>query len=876
VEFFDVNSKLHTPNCPFNDWGILVICADKSTGGVFIGTAVKAVLVLTLALISVSAANTPSDQTPVRRYLLSAGANNGGKDRVLLRYAESDARAFAAVLTDMGGVYRGDAFILANPSGRELLGGIVGVNRLIAANKAKEPNVRNEVFIYYSGHADVDGLKLGSETLSWADFRKAVNGIGADIRVAVLDACGSGAITRTKGGVAQPAFLSDASSNMKGYAFLTSSNENEASQESDRIKGSYFTHALLSGLRGAADLTGDGRVTINEAYQYAFNETLQNTQNTTAGTQHPSRDMNLAGTGDIVMTDLRETSAILSLDADIEGRFFIRDASGNLIAELRKMKGRAIDLGIAPGKYSVQMEAPSRRWTASAVTVTEGRKTTLTMNDMTAMARRERTVRRGGGEDSLGLSDSSEIAGADDYIDDDGIDGDGGSPAREFDELLTSGATADTSSSSLSSPADSLMSTASSGTPLPPRPLPVINPMLDSACRAPYRVNTGIIIASSSAPEKGLQFSLLVNHAREPFCGTQVSVLANSAGADMNGAQVSAGINISLGGGRLTQAAPVNIVAQDLNGTQVGPINLARSRVEYVQAGAVNFAGAIGYVQAGAVNIADSAGRVQAGAVNFADNVRYVQAGAVNVAGTAGSVQAGAVNIAGNSSPVQAGAVNIAGNVVRPVGLVNIAGHSEKTPIGLINIIGNGILDVTCYIETSGDVGASLRTGTPWLYTLIEYNQPIGYINEWPKWAGAGIGTRFGLSTPLTVNADALWATIYYDHRNTFFGWPEEIYRQKSADKDNYWFTDYLLKFRLGGSATLSPFMALTAGASVNARIDGGARRWWADYLNNPDNLMGGKDSYAEKAKKASDAKVWPEFYFGVTLGRVNPPADKK
>jgi uncharacterized caspase-like protein len=61
---------------------------------------------------------------------------------------------------------------------------------------------------------------------------------------------------------------------MRGYAFLTSSSPDEVAQESDHIGASFFTHYLVSGLRGAADVTGEGKVTLNEAYQFAFNETL--------------------------------------------------------------------------------------------------------------------------------------------------------------------------------------------------------------------------------------------------------------------------------------------------------------------------------------------------------------------------------------------------------------------------------------------------------------------------------------------------------------------------------------------------------------------------------------------------------------------------
>ena len=112
--------------------------------------------------------------------------------------------------------------------------------------------------------------------------------------ITILDACASGAITRLKGGRPHPAFLTDASSQVKGYAFLTSSSENEAAQESERLQGSFFTQALLTGLRGAADVSGDGRVTLGEAYQFAFTETLAQTTSTQGGAQHPAYDIKMA------------------------------------------------------------------------------------------------------------------------------------------------------------------------------------------------------------------------------------------------------------------------------------------------------------------------------------------------------------------------------------------------------------------------------------------------------------------------------------------------------------------------------------------------------------------------------------------------------
>ena len=159
--------------------------------------------------------------------------------------------------------------------------------------------------------------------------------------MAILDSCSSGALTRAKGGARRPAFLFDATQDMSGHAFITSSSAAEAAQESDRIGASFFTHYLVSGLRGAADATGDGLVTLNEAYAYAFQETLASTENTQYGPQHPAYDISLTGSGDLVLTDLRAASAVLVIAEEVAGRLYVRDARGALVVELAKSPASA-------------------------------------------------------------------------------------------------------------------------------------------------------------------------------------------------------------------------------------------------------------------------------------------------------------------------------------------------------------------------------------------------------------------------------------------------------------------------------------------------------------------------------------------------------
>jgi hypothetical protein len=338
----------------------------------------RAIVFLSCAIVAIGTRQASAD-TRLERYTLIVGANNGGADRPLLKYGVSDAERFARVMLDLGGVAPEHNTVLRQPKLRELLDGLDLLTRRVtdAARLATPGAARTEVIVYYSGHADEKGLLLGEDRYSYHSLRDRLDQIPADVRIAVLDACASGAFTRIKGGRARPPFLVDASASMRGHAFLTSSAATEVAQESDRIRASYFTHYLVSGLRGAADLSGDGRVTLSEAYQFAFSETLGRTVDSKGGAQHPSYDINMTGTGDVVMTDVRQLSATLVLAEDVEGRFFIRNASQELIAEVYKPLGRTVALGVEPGNYEVRVE---REKTALLARTTVGDGTRLVID----------------------------------------------------------------------------------------------------------------------------------------------------------------------------------------------------------------------------------------------------------------------------------------------------------------------------------------------------------------------------------------------------------------------------------------------------------------------------------------------------------------
>ncbi|MDR1836692.1 MAG: caspase family protein [Treponema sp.] len=342
------------------------------------------------------------DESSTRRFGIFIGSNNGGRDRIALRYAVSDARSISNVFFEMGGIASEDSVLLVEPSVRDINNRIDAVHEQVL--RSRETNKRTEIVFYYSGHSDEEGLLLNNERYLYTELRSRINSIPSDMRIVILDSCASGAFTRLKGGEKTLPFLMDSSLTAEGYAFLTSSSADEASQESDRIEASYFTHSLVAGLRGAADSIGDRRVTLNELYRFAYNETLARTETSLYGSQHPSYDIQMSGTGDLVLTDISETSAGVVFDESLTGRLSIRNSRDILIAEINKIALRPLELGLEPGLYRVTLQQGSA-FLRAEFTLVEGRRTIITRNNFINVT--AEPARRRGTEDTAPVQGTS-------------------------------------------------------------------------------------------------------------------------------------------------------------------------------------------------------------------------------------------------------------------------------------------------------------------------------------------------------------------------------------------------------------------------------------------------------------------------------------
>ena len=354
-------------------------------------------LVLLLSLVTGLAAPAQTDiaagqadRLYTRRLALLVGANDGGADRTVLRYAVADARALGKVLEDMGGVLPGDSRYLEDPAKAALLEAIKSL--AAEADRARQTFRRVEVIFYYSGHSDEESLFLGRERIAYTELKDLITSLNADVRIAILDSCASGALTLPKGVIKRPPFLMDTAYDMKGYAFMASSSASEAAQESGRLGRSFFTHNLISGMRGAADMNLDGRITLNEAYQFAFDGTLSQTERTVAGAQHPSRHIQMSGTGDVVITEIRKGAAVLVLESDFAGRAFIHDAAGVLLVELNKTAGREVSIGLDAGVYRIFVVGESGALETN-VSLANGKSFAVGRGDFSRAARIPATVR---------------------------------------------------------------------------------------------------------------------------------------------------------------------------------------------------------------------------------------------------------------------------------------------------------------------------------------------------------------------------------------------------------------------------------------------------------------------------------------------------
>jgi hypothetical protein len=282
---------------------------------------------------------------------LVVGNNTGREPARSLRYAEGEVARLSDLLRGAGDF--DDVVALQGATKSEIEKALVQVRKRLETAKR---NGRSTLFVfYYSGHGDNEALEIGTERLLLRDLRSYLEQlVVADVRIAFVDACQSGALTGVKGGKRVPGYevrLADPGQ-IKGMAIVTSSTANELSQESDELRGSFFSQSIMAGLRGAADTSHDGQVTLGEVYQFASRRTLSSTAASLTGGQHPTFDYRMAGAGDIVLTRTRSRDARLAFVRESGATYaVVSKESGDVVAELSSSPSEDLYLAVPAGEY---------------------------------------------------------------------------------------------------------------------------------------------------------------------------------------------------------------------------------------------------------------------------------------------------------------------------------------------------------------------------------------------------------------------------------------------------------------------------------------------------------------------------------------------
>jgi Caspase domain. len=295
------------------------------------------------------------------RYAILVGNSTASGNFSPLKYVENDLNLLQGILGDFCGFEKQRVLTLYNGTPADL-------DKMLSEVAAGMSKTGNNMFLfYYSGHADQANLKMGGSLYPLASLKEKLTAFPSDIRIGIFDACQSGSFTQIKGGTLDEPFLFRDDGKTKGQVILCSSSINENAQEFDAYGNSVFTFHFVNALRGSGDLSGDGKVTLSEAYQYAYNHTLSSTAGSSGGIQHPSYQFRIQGEGDIVLADLNVRICGIMLGADVTGNVTIFNEKSNVVADLAKERNSAIMLALNPGAYRVVKTNVETRTQASVL-----------------------------------------------------------------------------------------------------------------------------------------------------------------------------------------------------------------------------------------------------------------------------------------------------------------------------------------------------------------------------------------------------------------------------------------------------------------------------------------------------------------------------
>lgn len=322
-----------------------------------------------------------------RRVVLAIGSNHGLDGEVPLSYATRDAERFARVMMELGGAGAEDVTVLSDPTPQALMRVLTQVSGRLSDD--------GMIVLYYSGHGSESALHMQGGRLGLDELNQKVQAMPAHLRLVVIDACRDAVAQKGVGRVEPFAISLSLGSEHRGLVTMYSAGPGEVALESKRLHAGLFSHYLVSGLRGAADRDSDGRISMHEAYEFAYGRTLKQSAGAAGRVQHPSIRMDIQGSSPLVLTSVAPTKSLLALPAGKDVHYVIFEkGSEAAFAEAWSQPADATLVTLPAGQFLVQQRA-SDGYRLAEVTLPFGGSRRLSTNDFGDPSEEELTLRGG-------------------------------------------------------------------------------------------------------------------------------------------------------------------------------------------------------------------------------------------------------------------------------------------------------------------------------------------------------------------------------------------------------------------------------------------------------------------------------------------------
>jgi formylglycine-generating enzyme required for sulfatase activity len=294
-----------------------------------------------------------------------------------------DAKEFARVLDSPEICAFNDVIILFNENASKVS---ETIDYFLSSRKPSDLLV-----LYFSGHGVRDEYgslylavkntnreRLRSTAIKSDFIREAMDQSRSKRQVLILDCCNSGAFAQgTKAEIGGSVGTASAFEGTGyGRVVLTASDSTQFAWEGDRVIGatenSLFTHFLVKGMEGDADTNGDGRITIDELYDYAYEQIVNITPKQTPGKWSYKQQGEILLRQNIRIEDAKPAPLPEDLLTAINSAFpYIRESAVSQLDLLLKSKNLGLARSASLALEKIAAEDDSRRVAEAAAKALE-------------------------------------------------------------------------------------------------------------------------------------------------------------------------------------------------------------------------------------------------------------------------------------------------------------------------------------------------------------------------------------------------------------------------------------------------------------------------------------------------------------------------